>query len=75
MIYIHERTPNFMKRPLPTFKKITLLWPIFYSVSFFSLSRLKSSIPLFLQNCINILEILTENSTPQGKCKTYMPQS
>lgn len=21
MIYIHERTPNFMKRPLPTFKK------------------------------------------------------
>ena len=21
MIYIHERTPNFMKRPLPTLKK------------------------------------------------------
>ena len=21
MIYIHERTPNFMKRPLSTFKK------------------------------------------------------
>ena len=21
MIYIHERTPNFMKWPLPTFKK------------------------------------------------------
>ena len=57
MIYVHESTPSFLKRPLPTFKKFKLFAannPLKVVASFFPLSRLKSSIPFFSLKIVTI---------------------
>ena len=57
MIYIHEGTPSFLKRPLPTFKKLNLFVannPLRVIASFCPLSWLKSSIPFLSRKIVSI---------------------
>ena len=57
IIYIHESTPSFLKRPLPTFNKFKLFVannPLRVVASFFPLSKLKSSIPFFSRKIVPI---------------------
>ena len=75
MIFVNERTPIFQKKPLQTFRKINLSVannPLRVIVSFSPQSKSKSTILFFSQNCTNIQKILTENSIPQVKFKTFI---